>query len=235
MLDLSAYECALPKLVAAFAARDYVPPHASPSQLSSPYYLVDGDLDLDELPFATGTLVVTGSLSVSGVTDLQRDGRPIANVIVFGDCRLQNAYVDAFLVVEGTLAARTLVADSTWDGAIFVSGDLVAEVVVIKDIGLDVDGARHVDVVADCEDEAAAKKALPKLFRDGEVDARGFFASLGVKPAAKKVAAKKKPAAPKRPAPKKPAAKSKKAASKKPAAKTSASKSKKPARNVKRR
>jgi hypothetical protein len=165
-------------IAAALAAKGYEPPHARVEQLPEPHFLVHGDASLAELRFSTGTVVVTGSLYVEGRADFQRDGRPMANVVVVGDCMLGHAYVDAFLVVGGTLAATTLVADGTWDGGLFVGGDLLADTLIVNDIGVEVAGRRQVENLAVCDDLEAAHKALPGLFRGGDIDVRGYFLSL---------------------------------------------------------
>lgn len=190
-------------VAAALAAAAYKLPHTTPHQLPGPHYLVEGDAKLPGFALTTGTVVVTGSLEVTGPVDLQQAGKPIVNLVVVGDCTLGLAYVDAFLCVGGTLRAATLIADSNWSGGVFVGGDLVAHTLVIKDVGVEVDGTQHVERVADCEDPDAAIHAVPALFVDEEPAPRALFLALrDSSPAAKPrtPARRAKPAASKRPA-----------------------------------
>ncbi|MDX2089393.1 MAG: hypothetical protein SFX73_16190 [Kofleriaceae bacterium] len=238
-------------IAAALESSGYELVHGSLEQLPEPYYLIHGPSTLSGIPLTSGTLVVEGDLTVTGPIDFHQTGRPIVNLIVTGNCTLGLAYVDAFLCVGKNLTVGTLIADSNWSGGVFVGGDLVGHTLVSKDIGVEVDGRQHVEIVADCDDLDAARVAVPALFEgDGEdphprelfialrdssdplvpahpakTPAAKAAASVAKKPVARKPAAKKaatkKPAA-KKAATKKPAAK--KAATKKPAAKKAATK-----------
>jgi hypothetical protein len=178
MTDLTPFASSLAAILAALARARYQLVHASPDQLPAPYYLVEGDINFPALTRTTGTVVVTGALTVTGPLDLHQDGRPIVNLIVAGTCSLGLAYVDAFLCVGGDLKVGTLIADSNWSGGVFVAGDLTGHTLVIKDVGVDVDGNQHVERVADCEDEEAAQHVLPGLFEDGHPEPRGLFIAL---------------------------------------------------------
>lgn len=239
----------------ALEATGYELVHGTLDQLPAPYYLIHGNSTLSAIPLTTGTVVVTGDLTVTGPLDFHQNGRPIVNLIVTGNCTLGLAYVDAFLCVGKNLNIGTLIADSNWSGGVFVGGDLVGHTLVSKDIGVEVDGRQHVEIVADCDDLDAARVAVPALFEgDGEEPhPRELFIALrdssdplvpahpaktpAAKAAAKKASPAKKPA--KKTAAKKPAKKAarsastvkkasaKKAATKKPAKKTAASAAKK--------
>lgn len=242
MTDLSRYRADAKTIEAALDAEGYVLPHASLQQLSEPLHLVTGDLELPGLVMAEGTLVVAGSLLLTGPVDFQQSGRPIVNLVVTGDCTLVLAYVDAFVCVGRDLKAGTLIADSNWNGGVFVGGDLRAHTLVVKDIGVDVDGTQHVERIGDCDDPDSARLAVPGLYHgeSDDADPRGFFMTLrdsfgkptpvstavpelrSGRGARAKSAAKAKQAVAKKPAAKKPAAK--KPAAKKPAAKKPAAK-----------
>ena len=178
MTDLTPFASSLEAILAALTRARYQLVHASPDQLPAPYFLVEGDINFPALTRTTGTVVVTGALTVIGPLDLHQDGRPIVNLIVAGPCSLGLAYVDAFLCVGGDLKVGTLIADSNWSGGVFVAGDLTGHTLVIKDVGVDVDGNQHVERVADCEDEEAAQHVLPGLFEDGHPEPRGLFIAL---------------------------------------------------------
>jgi hypothetical protein len=165
-------------LAAALAAAGYEPPHARVSMLRPPFRLHEGELALPELAMRTGTLVVIGTLTIAGSLELQRDSRPLANVIVVGSCTLGIAYVDGFLVVRDELRAKILIADASWDGGVFVGGELHADTLAIHNTAMTIGGTRHVRVLADTEREIAAKDALPALFRDDDPEPYGYF--LGV-------------------------------------------------------
>ncbi|MBX3714174.1 MAG: hypothetical protein KF800_19595 [Lysobacter sp.] len=156
-------------------------PHASPSELPKPYQLATGDVRIPRIALPRGTLVVIGNLTLEEDIDARRvEG--ISNIIVTGDMQVRNAYVDAFLVVGGTLRAGTIVADSNWDGGLF-TGAIEAETIVLKDCALDFLGKKKLVVkrLADLEKIKSAKKAVPELFAGGdedEIDAYAFFASL---------------------------------------------------------
>ena len=167
-----------PEAIAAVLAQaEFELPHASLEQLPAPHYLIHADSTLSELVLTTGTVVVTGSLTVTGPVDLHQIGRPIAHVIVLGDCALGLAYVDGFWVVRGDLRVGTLIADSNWSGGVFVGGDLAGHTLVVKDVGVEVDGRQHVEKVADFDDLDAARVAVPALFEHSE-DPRSLYIAL---------------------------------------------------------
>lgn len=156
-------------------------PHASPSELPKPYQLAKGNVSIPKIALPRGTLVVIGNLTLEEDLDARRE-EGISNIIVTGDMQVRNAYVDAFLVVGGTLRADTIVADSNWDGGLF-AGAIEVETMVLKDCALDFLGKRKLGVkrLADLEKIKSAKKAVPELFAtsdEDEIDAYAFFASL---------------------------------------------------------
>jgi hypothetical protein len=144
--------------------------------LPEPCHVVEGDVALDTLEMATGTLLVTGRLEVR-VLDIQRDGRKLATIVVFGDCALGTAYVDGWMIIGGSMTATTLIGDSTYDSAIGIAGDLVADTVVAIDFGIEVAGERTVVHDADSEQPGHARAAVPALFVDDEPDPRAYFLS----------------------------------------------------------
>jgi hypothetical protein len=152
-------------------------PHA-PS-LPEPYYLVEGAFGLARLEMLTGTLFVTGDLTVD-VLDVQRCGRQLANIVVAGACTLGTAYLDGFLVVRGTLGGGAFVVDAAWDGGVFAGRDLVFDTLVIHNTGVEVDGEQRVQHLADLvERPEAARAAVPALFdAEGDADVRGYFLAL---------------------------------------------------------
>jgi hypothetical protein len=164
-------------IAAALAEADYELPHASIKQLPKPHYLIHADSTLSGLTLTTGTVVVTGSLTVTGPVDVRQAGRPLAHIIVLGDCAFGLAYVDGFLIVRGNLQVGTLIADSNWNGGVFVGGDLAGHSLVIKDVSVEVDGGQHVEKVADFDDLDAARVTLPALFEHSE-EPRGFYIAL---------------------------------------------------------
>jgi hypothetical protein len=168
----------VPSVTAALAAAGFELPHAKPAMLKPPFRLHEGDHAVADLTLRTGTLVVIGNLSIAGALELQRDSRPLAHVIVVGSCTLGTAYVDGFLVVRDDLTAKILIADAAWDGGIFVGKDLQADTLAIHKTGVTVKGARRERVFADSEHREAAEAALPALFRDGDVEAYGYFLGL---------------------------------------------------------
>jgi hypothetical protein len=157
--------------------------------LPEPCHVVEGDLALDTLEMTTGTLLVTGRFEVR-VLDIQRDGRKLATIIVFGDCALGTAYVDGWMIIGGSMTAATLIGDSTYDSAIGIAGDLVAETVIAIDFGIEVDGARTVTHDANSEEPGHARAAVPALFVDDEPDSRAYFLSrfVGASPGFMEVA-----------------------------------------------
>jgi hypothetical protein len=164
------------RVEAARAALAWTLPHAR--SVPAPHYLVEGALELDRLEMLTGTLFVTGDLSV-GVLDVQRCGRQLANIVVAGTCTLGSGYLDGFLVVRGALGGGTFVVDAAWDGGVFVGGDVALDTLVIHNTGVEVEGKRRVTKLADLERARAARKAVPGLFgADGEADVRGYFLGL---------------------------------------------------------
>jgi hypothetical protein len=167
-----------PAVTAALAAAGFELPHCEPANLRPPFRLHEGELVLADLKMMTGTLVVIGSLSVTGPVSLRRDSRPLANVIVVGPCTLGTAYIDGFLVVRDELRANVLIADAAWDGGIFVGKDLHADTLAIHNTGMEIGGATNARVLADTDRAEAAQEALPALFRDGDVDAYGYFSRL---------------------------------------------------------
>ncbi len=168
----------LDAITTALATAGYEPPHARVSMLRPPFRLHEGELALPDFAMRTGTLVVIGTLNIAGSLELQRDSRPLANVIVVGACELGIAYVDGFLVVRDELRANVLIADASWDGGVFVGGDLHADTLVIHNTGMTIHGTRHARVLADTEGEIAAKEALPALFRDDDAEPYGYFLGL---------------------------------------------------------
>lgn len=178
MSALTPHASSLEAISSALDAAGYTLPHATLHQLPAPYFLIVGDADLPSIPLTTGTLVVTGTLRVHAPVDFQQTGRPIVNLVVVKDCTLGLAYIDAFLCVGGNLTVGTLIADSNWSGGVFVAGDLRGHTLVIKDIGVDVDGTQHVEHVADCDDPEAAAIAVPALFTDDGPEPRGLFLAL---------------------------------------------------------
>jgi len=237
MSTLDPFASTLEAIAAALDHAGYELPHASLEQLPAPHYLIHGDSTLSALPLTTGTVVVTGSFTVTGPLDFHQTGRPIAHLIVTEDCTLGLAYVDGFLVVRRNLTVGTLIADSNWSGGVFVGGDLVGHTLVIKDVGVEVDGRQHVEKVADFDDLDAARIAVPALFEHSE-DPRSLYIALRdssdpltparpAHPAHAPAAAAPKAIAPKKAAPKKAAPKKaapKKAAPKKAAPKKAAPK-----------
>jgi hypothetical protein len=165
-------------LAAALASAGYEPPHARVAMLRPPFRLHEGDLALPELAMRTGTLVVIGTLTVAGSLELQRDSRPLANVIVVGSCELGIAYVDGFLVVRDELRANVLIADASWDGGVFVGGDLHADTLAIHNTAMTIHGTRHARVLADTERAIAAQEALPALFQNDDAEPYGYFLGL---------------------------------------------------------
>jgi hypothetical protein len=79
--------------------------------------------------------------------------------------------------VRGDLRVGTLIADSNWSGGVFVGGDLVGHTLVVKDVGVEVDGRQHVEKVADFDDLDAARVAVPALFEHSE-DPRSLYIAL---------------------------------------------------------
>jgi hypothetical protein len=234
MSALTPYASTRKAIAIALDAADYKMPHATLAQLPEPFFLIPGDARLPAIPLTTGTVVVTGSLEVTGPVDFHQTGKPIVNLVVVEDCTLGLAYVDAFLVVGGDLRVGTLVADSNYKGGVFVGGDLIGHTLVINDTGVEVDGQQYVEHVANTEDLDSAAHALPALFVDDSPEPRQLFLALRDSNIPLVPAAKKKPAANKsanKSAAKKPAAN--KPAANKPAAKKSAKKSaaNKPAAN----
>ena len=176
---LSRYAASKDEIATALAEAKYDLPHGDIGSLSAPLHLVRGDLSLPELVWTTGTLVVIGSLTVQGQVDLQQSGKPIVNLVVTGNCELPLAYVDAFLCVGGNLTIGTMIADSNWGGGVFVAGNLTGHTLVVKDIGVEVDGTEHVERVADCDDPDAARVVVPALYDDhDEPNPRHLFAAL---------------------------------------------------------
>ena len=178
MSDLSEYASTLENIEHALVTAKYTMPHAELRQLPAPYFLITGDLALPGLVMTTGTVVVAGSLTITGPVDFQQSGKPIVNLIVTGDCTLGLAYVDAFLCVGGTLHVGTLIADSNWKGAVFVGRDLFGHTLVVHNIGVEVDGETHLEAQADTDDPEAAARAVPGLYIDDEADPRAFFLAL---------------------------------------------------------
>lgn len=172
---------ALKALMAEFESAGFELPHASPEDLPKPYQMAKGDVNVATIALPRGTLVVIGNLMVEQDIDARRDGG-IANIIVTGDMQVRHAYVDAFLVVGGTLRGHTIVADSKWDGGLF-AGAIESETLVLKECGLEFLGKKKLSVgrIADLEKPRSAKKAVPELFPadPGEdIDAYDFFARL---------------------------------------------------------
>jgi hypothetical protein len=66
MTDLTPFASSLAAILAALARARYQLVHASPDQLPAPYYLVEGDINFPALTRTTGTVVVTGALTVTG-------------------------------------------------------------------------------------------------------------------------------------------------------------------------
>lgn len=178
MSDLSQYASTLENIERALVAAKYTMPHAELRQLPIPYFLITGDLTLSGLVMTTGTVVVAGSLTITGPVDFHQSGLPIVNLIVTGDCTLGLAYVDGFLCVGGTLHVGTLIADSNWKGGIFVRGDLFGHTLVINGTGVDVDGETHLEAQADTDDPEAAARAVPGLYVEDEAQPRAFFLAL---------------------------------------------------------
>jgi hypothetical protein len=228
MAVLTAYASTRKAIATALDAADYKMPHATLAQLPEPFFLIPGDAKLAGVPLTTGTVVVTGSLEVTGPVDFHQTGKPIVNLVVVEDCTLGLAYVDAFLVVGGDLRVGTLVADSNYKGGVFVGGDLIGHTLVINDTGVEVDGQQYVEHVANTEDVDSAAHVLPALFVDESPEPRQLFLALRdsnipLVPATKKTAAKRTAA--KKTAAKKTAAKktaARKIAARKTAAKRSA-------------
>jgi len=223
MSVLTPYASTLDAIAAALAAAGYELVHANLHQLPAPHFLIVGDADLPAIPLTTGTLVVTGSLRVTAPVDFQQTGRPIVNLVVVKDCTLGLAYIDAFLCVGRNLTVGTLIADSNWSGGVFVGGDLRGHTLVIKDIGVEVDGTQHLEKVADCDDPEAAVHAVPALFIEGNPDPRALFLALRDSSDPPQLAAPRAPrATPKASAKPKAAARAKTKAKAKPTAKTKA-------------
>ncbi|HEY1955027.1 MAG TPA: hypothetical protein VGH28_05430 [Polyangiaceae bacterium] len=152
------------EIARALGEAKFDPPHGNITSLPQPYQLAIGDVALKEIVNPRGTIVVIGNLVF----------------IVTKDMTVRHAYFDAFLVVGGTLRGKTIVADSTWNGGLFAGG-VEADTLVLKDCGLELLGKAKkpkVKRLADFEKESAAKKAVPELFADEDVDAYGFFLAL---------------------------------------------------------
>ncbi len=207
MSSLTPHASTLDAIASALAAAGYTLPHAQLHQLPAPHHLIVGDATLASIPLTTGTLVVTGSLTVTGPVDFHQTGRPIVNLVVVKDCTLGLAYIDGFLCVGGNLTVGTLIADSNWSGGVFVGGDLRGHTLVIKDIGVEVDGTQHVEKVADCDDPEAAVHAVPALYIADLPEPRTLFLALRdssapprlpIRRTVKKAAAKAKPVAAKK-------------------------------------
>ncbi|WP_018608168.1 hypothetical protein [Uliginosibacterium gangwonense] len=155
-------------------------PHADISSLRAPYLLAVGDTAIASLMNPTGTVVVIGNLTVEEDIDARRvDG--IANIVVTGNLSVRHAYFDAFLIVGGVFTGSTIIADSTWDGGLFV-GELRVDTLVLKDCDLSYLGDEKITVnrLADFENEDTAKETVPELFQPDpdEIDVYDFFCSL---------------------------------------------------------
>lgn len=177
MTDLSQHACTRDQLVAALTAAAYDPPHAALYQLPEPCYVIAGDAQMSTLELPTSTLLVTGDLTVAGTIDLQQTGRPLGNLMVVGDCKLQLGYVDGFLCVGGTLEIGTLIADSNWSGGIFVGGDLVGDTLIVNDIGVEVDGEERITHEIGCDDLDRAR-SIPGLVVADKLAPRALYLEL---------------------------------------------------------
>lgn len=171
---LEAHQSNEMKLKSELEAAGWSHPYGAP--VSEPCFLVDGSLELPSLRMLTGTLLVTGDL-VLGELDVQRCGRQLANLIVFGTCRIGTGYLDGFLAVRKDLVVGTFVGDTTWDGGLWVGGAVDGDTLVLDDMGFDCDGETRVKVLADLSETPEARTVY-----GAASSARAFF-SAARKPA----------------------------------------------------
>ncbi len=175
--DLVTWSSSLDAITRALKAARYKPPHANISSFREPYYLVPGDLTLESLALTTGTLVIRGELTISRWLDVQRDGRPLANIIVLGSCKLAVAYLDGFLAIKRDLTVGTFIGDTTWSGGLYVNGDVSGDSVILVDMDATIRGKQRARLFATSDDFTEARAKLPKEFEPGRSrpDARRLF------------------------------------------------------------
>lgn len=146
--------------------------HPLGAPVSEPCFVVPGSLELPSLRMLTGTLLVTGDLSL-GELDVQRCGRQLANIMVAGDCRVRTGYLDGFLAVRGVLRVGTLIGDTTWDGGLWVGQAAEGEKLILDDMGFDCDGEVRVKELLDLSEQRDARSVYGDAGR-----ARDYFLAL---------------------------------------------------------